>query len=223
MSFKGQKKVSISLDGPTIMSRPKPISNPSVLVWIAALAALTGAMGLGLVIGFSSPLLTQLETVPVGRVFIKYPVRVVPTQAPELLFNDPDLNYVATERPVPVKPKGYYRTIYFLSYDQIGLGNWVTSIITLGALFGALGANAGSSWMGKKNALCVYGAPFAGSWLLIAFAPNVYFLLVGRFLTGFFGGIISGTAPSYVCEIATPSIRGLLGSGFQVPNRFCFA
>ncbi|CAG2183075.1 unnamed protein product, partial [Oppiella nova] len=40
--------------------------------------------------------------------------------------------------------------------------------------------------------------------------------IIGRTLTGLGAGLVSGTAPTYVVEISTDNIRGLLGAGFQL-------
>lgn len=92
----------------------------------------------------------------------------------------------------------------------------MASITLLGCLLGGLLASRASTTLGKRNSLALQGPPMAVGWLLIYLGPTVPYVLAGRFLTGLCGGLISGTAPSYVCEIATPANRGLLGSGFQV-------
>lgn len=67
-----------------------------------------------------------------------------------------------------------------------------------------------------KKCLCAYGIPFTIGWILIFFAKSVPVILVGRLITGFCAGLVSGAAPSYVNDISTANVRGLLGSLFQV-------
>lgn len=59
-------------------------------------------------------------------------------------------------------------------------------------------------------------APFTVGWLLVIFATNLTMLLVGRFLLGIAGGAFCVAAPTYTGEIAQSSIRGTLGSYFQL-------
>lgn len=214
--------MSISLDGPTIITRPQPISNASTLVWFAAFGALIGAICLGLVIGYSSSAVEQMQTISINRVWVPNENLNVTSSNESSEADDGASSETQGVETNSTDKTGHYQEEYFISSDDTQTASWVSSIITLGALFGAALAQTGSSLLGKKTALCVYGIPFAASWLLIAFAPNVICVLIGRFLTGFFGGIISGTTPSYVCEIATPALRGFLGSGFQVRILFAF-
>lgn len=69
---------------------------------------------------------------------------------------------------------------------------------------------------GLKKSLCAYGIPFTIGWILIFLAKSVPLILVGRVITGFCAGLVSGAAPSYVNDISTANVRGLLGSLFQV-------
>lgn len=54
------------------------------------------------------------------------------------------------------------------------------------------------------------------SWLVIAYAPSVAVVYIGRLLSGFCQGMCCVTVPAYIVEIAPPEIRGFLSSGFQV-------
>jgi len=57
---------------------------------------------------------------------------------------------------------------------------------------------------------------FALSFLCLVSAQNVWMLFVGRFLSGIASGITSIVTPTYLSEIASPSVRGMLGSCFQL-------
>lgn len=41
-------------------------------------------------------------------------------------------------------------------------------------------------------------------------------IIVGRVVVGMSAGLLSGTAPTYIKEIATVATQGILGTGFQV-------
>lgn len=58
--------------------------------------------------------------------------------------------------------------------------------------------------------------PFVIGWILLATADNVAMLMAGRFIVGVAGGAFCVTAPTYTSEIAEDSIRGTLGSFFQL-------
>lgn len=92
----------------------------------------------------------------------------------------------------------------------------IASILAIGALIGGLLGEPCNKLLGRRLSLIIYGAPFIVSWLLITFANGVTMLSFGRFLNGLSCGLVSGTAPTYVVEIAPPQIRGLLGTCFQV-------
>lgn len=92
----------------------------------------------------------------------------------------------------------------------------IGSMLAIGALVGGFLGEPSNKILGRKNSLIAYGLPFIGGWLLLAFANSVSMLVMGRLLTGLCCGLVSGTAPSYVVEIAPPKIRGLLGTCFQV-------
>lgn len=53
-------------------------------------------------------------------------------------------------------------------------------------------------------------------WFLIFISKSVTTIMIGRIITGACAGLVSGTAPSYVVEISTDNVRGLLGTSFQV-------
>ena len=66
--------------------------------------------------------------------------------------------------------------------------------------------------IGKKWTMIAMGLPFALGVVLITFAKNVPMLFIGRLLYGFSGGAFGLLVPSYTSEIASPSIKGALGS-----------
>lgn len=100
--------------------------------------------------------------------------------------------------------------------DDKEIKSWIGSSMTLGALVGALSSGPIAQLFGRKIALITYGIPMVVGWFLIFIAKSVPLIMIGRILTGICAGLISGTAPSYVVEISTVEIRGLLGTLFQV-------
>ncbi|CAH2091486.1 unnamed protein product [Euphydryas editha] len=95
-------------------------------------------------------------------------------------------------------------------------GDWVSSLINLGAAAVCLPIGLIMDALGRKKTMLLLTLPFTLGWLLITFAPNVATLMAGRFITGVAGGAFCVTAPTYTSEIAQDSIRGSLGSFFQL-------
>lgn len=93
---------------------------------------------------------------------------------------------------------------------------WVSSIINLGAAVVCFPIGLVMDAIGRKKTMLYLVIPFVLGWLLITFAQNVPMLIIGRFITGVAGGAFCITAPAYNSEIAVDSIRGSLGSYFQL-------
>lgn len=92
----------------------------------------------------------------------------------------------------------------------------IGSMLAIGALIGGFLGEPSNKIFGRKVSLILFGVPFALGWLLISVADGITLVIFGRLLTGLCCGLVSGTAPTYVVEIAPPKIRGLLGTCFQV-------
>lgn len=95
-------------------------------------------------------------------------------------------------------------------------GDWISSLINLGAAAVCFPIGLIMDALGRKKTMLLLVLPFTLGWLLIIFASNVAMLMVGRFITGVAGGAFCVTAPAYTSEIAQDSIRGTLGSYFQL-------
>ncbi|GFT48985.1 facilitated trehalose transporter Tret1 [Nephila pilipes] len=100
-----------------------------------------------------------------------------------------------------------------ISNNQI---TWVASLPSIAAIFGNLLSGYLSLKIGRKAVLMFSSGPLTISWLMIAYAPSIAWIYTGRLLSGFGAGMCSVSVPSYVIEIATINIRGLLGSCYQV-------
>lgn len=93
------------------------------------------------------------------------------------------------------------------------------SLITLGAAAGciALGPIV-SSKCGRRHCISLGGFMCLAGCLLASYLSfnNVIVFYAGRFITGFGVGIACFALPLYSSEISTPSIRGIMGSLFQL-------
>lgn len=94
--------------------------------------------------------------------------------------------------------------------------SWVSSLVTLGALFGGMTGGIFMDLWGRKTTLILICAPYVLSWLLLVVSINPSMLYVARIIAGFAGGICSVVCPCYLGEISTPPVRGVLGCFFQL-------
>ncbi|KAH8294999.1 hypothetical protein KR018_005213 [Drosophila ironensis] len=93
---------------------------------------------------------------------------------------------------------------------------WVSSLLAIGAFFGALPTGYIADTIGRRYTAMVMDVPFILAWLSISFAQSVGWLYLGRFLIGVSTGSFCVVAPMYISEIAETSIRGTLGTLFQL-------
>ncbi|XP_063239516.1 facilitated trehalose transporter Tret1-2 homolog [Bacillus rossius redtenbacheri] len=94
--------------------------------------------------------------------------------------------------------------------------SWVGSLLNIGALLGALPAGLLADRVGRRTTLIALGPLLVVSWLLVAFCTSVWELYAARLLGGAAVGAVSVVAPVYCVEVAENSIRGALGSFFQL-------
>jgi SP family facilitated glucose transporter-like MFS transporter 8 len=95
-------------------------------------------------------------------------------------------------------------------------GSWIGSLVAVGAIVGAVPAGYFADRFGRKLVILTLSAPFLLSWVLIVVANSVVLLYLARFIAGIATGAVSVVAPMFIGEIAESSIRGALGSFFQV-------
>ncbi|KAF7805148.1 sugar transporter ERD6-like 5 isoform X1 [Senna tora] len=82
------------------------------------------------------------------------------------------------------------------------------SILTIGAVIGAIGSGKVADYAGRRGAMgfsqifCILG------WLAIAFSKVAWWLYIGRLLVGCGMGLLSYVVPVYVAEITPKNLRG---------------
>lgn len=86
----------------------------------------------------------------------------------------------------------------------------IISIVSFGAIFGALVAGPLSDKFGRKKIILGDGLLFIIGAFALAFAPSVNFLIYGRLLVGFAIGIAAMIAPLYIAELSPRNKRGAL-------------
>ena len=92
----------------------------------------------------------------------------------------------------------------------------VVSLALLGAFFGALIAGPTSMKCGLKPTILLSDFLFIVGSLMMTFAPNIYILMAGRFITGLGLGVDLMVTPLYLSEVAPVRIRGLMVACFVV-------
>lgn len=84
--------------------------------------------------------------------------------------------------------------------------------INIYSLVGSAVAGRTSDWIGRRYTIVVAGCVFFVGAILMGFATNYAFLMVGRFVAGIGVGYALMIAPVYTAEVAPASIRGFLTS-----------
>ncbi|KAI4372250.1 hypothetical protein MLD38_010504 [Melastoma candidum] len=82
------------------------------------------------------------------------------------------------------------------------------SILTIGAMLGALLSGKVADHLGRRGAMWVSDAFCIVGWLAIFLAKDASWLDVGRFLVGCGIGILAYVVPIYIAEIMPKNIRG---------------
>ncbi|KAH0977748.1 hypothetical protein GBA52_027467 [Prunus armeniaca] len=85
-------------------------------------------------------------------------------------------------------------------------------ILNLYSLIGSAAAGRTSDWIGRRYTIVFAGAIFFTGALLMGFATNFAFLMVGRFVAGIGVGYALMIAPVYNAEVSPASSRGALTS-----------
>ena len=84
----------------------------------------------------------------------------------------------------------------------------VTSIVLVGAIFGAVGSGRLADTLGRRPLMIATAAVFLVGVLVTAFTPNIATLIAGRIIVGVGIGIASYLGPLYISEISPASKRG---------------
>jgi SP family arabinose:H+ symporter-like MFS transporter len=99
--------------------------------------------------------------------------------------------------------------------SDISLG-WAFSSLLFGCVLGSFFAGRMTDRFGRKRMLVWVAALFAVTSVATALAPNFFLFVTARFLGGLAVGAVSLLSPMYVSEVAPPSIRGRMGTFYQL-------
>ncbi|KAF3642928.1 Sugar transporter ERD6-like 16 [Capsicum baccatum] len=84
------------------------------------------------------------------------------------------------------------------------------SILTFGAMIGAITSGPIADYIGRKGAMRISSAFCVAGWLAIYFAQGALALDIGRLAKGYGMGVFSYVVPVFIAEIAPRDLRGAL-------------
>jgi MFS transporter, SP family, galactose:H+ symporter len=91
-----------------------------------------------------------------------------------------------------------------------------SAILAVGGVIGALLSGLFARFLGRKKSLVLAGLIFTLGSVISSFLPSFLVMRVCRFFLGFGVGIASFITPLYLSETAPASIRGSMGTLFQL-------
>ncbi|KAL4799974.1 general substrate transporter [Aspergillus venezuelensis] len=94
-----------------------------------------------------------------------------------------------------------------LSSDST-LQGWMVSVLTLGAMFGALINGPIADALSRRWSILLANGIFLIGSIIQAASVNIPMIFVGRFIAGLAVGMLSMVTPLYISEIAPPNLRG---------------
>jgi SP family arabinose:H+ symporter-like MFS transporter len=109
---------------------------------------------------------------------------------------------------------GPFLTRHFALSD-ISLG-WAFSSLLFGCVLGSFAAGRLTDRLGRQRMLVWVAVLFALTSVATAAAPNFTLFICARFLGGIAVGGVSLLSPMYVSEVSPPSIRGRMGTFYQM-------
>lgn len=77
---------------------------------------------------------------------------------------------------------------------------------------GCLGSGILTTYLGRKRAMMIVNAPLICAWVMLYYAQSPALLYSALCLTGLTGGLLEAPVLTYVAEITTPLMRGILSS-----------
>ncbi len=120
---------------------------------------------------------------------------------------------------IPVLPKLLEELIQSNLSDAAKIGGWLTFAYALVQfLFAPLIGNISDKY-GRRVVLLASLLAFTIDYLILAFAPTILWLFIGRIMSGITGASAS-TASAYIADISTPENKaknfGLIGAAFGI-------
>lgn len=112
---------------------------------------------------------------------------------------------------IPAGALLYIRPEYKLEGTPATEG-FVVAAALIGAVASVLVAGPAADWLGRRTMLCISGLLFSFAAAVMAWAPTVHALIVGRLLVGYAIGLAATVAPILISESSPAEIRGQLAT-----------
>ncbi|XP_044733639.1 uncharacterized protein LOC123296242 [Chrysoperla carnea] len=91
---------------------------------------------------------------------------------------------------------------------------WVMSLLQVGAVPGCILGSIIANVYGRRISILFISIPFIISSIVTVMAENVMHYYIARFISGISVGACFSVIPMYISEIASPEIRGKLGTSY---------
>ncbi|KAL1421994.1 hypothetical protein MTO96_022527 [Rhipicephalus appendiculatus] len=89
---------------------------------------------------------------------------------------------------------------------------WFHSLGLVGAVGGAVVGALSAQAIGRRRTMAVSAIGALCTWLCVGCAQEVWYLYTGRFINGFFAGMLSLVVPAQISELADTRNRGVQGA-----------
>ncbi|XP_066251365.1 facilitated trehalose transporter Tret1-like [Euwallacea similis] len=96
-----------------------------------------------------------------------------------------------------------------LNQDAI---SWIGSVNLLCVPLGCLLSGFLTQPIGRRRSMQLVNLPFVGAWLLFHFAKYPWHVFLASCITGVSGGLLEAPTLTYLAEVTTPNLRGVLAS-----------
>ncbi|KAH7956428.1 hypothetical protein HPB52_009441 [Rhipicephalus sanguineus] len=89
---------------------------------------------------------------------------------------------------------------------------WFHSLGLVGAVGGSVVGSLSAQAIGRRRTMAVNAIGALCTWLCVGCAQEVWYLYTGRFVNGFFAGMLSLVVPAQIAELADARNRGVQGA-----------
>lgn len=97
---------------------------------------------------------------------------------------------------------------------------FAAAMASFALVFGNLISGYFMEKLGRRRSQVIMSLFFTSGWIVIGFAHNIYFILLGRFITGLCQGWLGPLGPVFVGEISTPTYRGFFLASLSLAIAF---
>ncbi|XP_063379813.1 facilitated trehalose transporter Tret1-like [Cydia fagiglandana] len=98
--------------------------------------------------------------------------------------------------------------------------SWVAAAASFALIFGNLISGYLMERYGRRSSQIMLSIPYMAGWAIIAFADNIYLVLLGRFITGFCQGWLGPLGSVFVGEVSSPLNRSVFLAGLSLAIAF---